>query len=162
MVQIAAVNHYNAVNHALYRDQMAARSSWIECRDRVLGWLRLLNAGNDLDWAAEELAKFPAPSDDARAANDSTTTIYDSLDAVAVLEGRLNADRVSLKRAIAFYLGAVDHAVTQFVEFIDTRDDPAEQKRFAEHTVSMINQFTRRIEFIQQACPAGSGQRPFA
>jgi hypothetical protein len=159
MVQIAALNHYNAVNNALYSDQAAARTSWIECRDRVLGWLRLLNAGDDLDWAAEELAKVPAAGGDAK---DATTTIYDSLDEIAVLEGRLNADRVSLKRAIAFYLGAVDHAVTQFVEFVDTRDDPAEQKRFAEHTVSVIDQFTRRIEFIQQACPAGSGQRPLA
>ena len=79
-----------------------------------------------------------------------------------MLEGRLNADRVSLKRAIAFYLGAVDNAVQKFVEFIDCEDDPAEHRRFAEHTVSIIAQFPRRIEFIQQACPAGSGQRPFA
>jgi hypothetical protein len=159
MVQIAALNHYNAVNNALYSDQAAARNSWIECRDRVLGWLRLLDAGDDFDWAAEELLKVPEVCGDGR---ERTTTIYDSLDEIAVLEGRLNADRVSLKRAIAFYLGAVDHAVTQFVEFVEARDDPVEQKRFAEHTVSMIEQFTRRIEFIQQALPAGSGQRPLA
>lgn len=159
MVQIAAVNHYNAVNGALYSDQMAARQSWMECRDRVLGWLRLLDAGNDIDWAAEELPKVPEVHGDGR---ESTTTIYDSLDEIAVLEGRLNADRISLKRAIAFYLGAVDNAVQQFVEFIDREDDSSEHQRFAEHTVSIIDQFTRRIEFIQQACPAGSGQRPFA
>jgi hypothetical protein len=157
-VQGAVQGFARAVNSAFYCDQLAAGSAWSERRQRIIGWLSLLNASAiTLDYEAEELAKVPEVQGDGR---ERSTTIYDSLDEIVQAEGRERQDRINLQRAVGFYLGAVDQAVRSFTTFVDAREDPAAQNQFAEDTIRQIEHYAARIRDIQQYSPMGSGQRP--
>jgi hypothetical protein len=154
---MAAQGYYNAVNTTLYLDQLAAVSSWTERRQRILKWMAVVDSGDDLDRAAEAIMKVSDVVGDGR---ECTTTLFDAMDEIAALEGRLHADRANLQRAVVFYLAAVDGALRQFTEFVECRGDLSEQQHFAEDTIRMIEHYTMRIGDIQQLCPSGSGKRP--
>lgn len=157
-VQGAAQRYYNTVNVVLSDDQAAAVRAWGQRRQRILAWLEVLDAGDDLDRAAAALASVAATGDGSQ--KDSTTTVFDEIQSLAASEARVNVDRASLQQAVAFYLSVVDHAVDRFGEVLRSCDDAEEQDRCAEKIIEFIDRFTMRICHIQRLYGTPAGSRP--
>lgn len=158
VVQLAACAYLGTVNVVLSSDQLVAMRQWGERMVRINAWLDLLEAGDDVDRAAAALAALPDVGDGT--GRDADTTVFDDIQALAASQRKCDADRASLREAIAFYLAATDRAVAGFVAFMQSCDDVDEQMRRAGDVCRMIEGFRCRLSDIQKHSEAGSGTRP--
>ena len=74
-VEHAAASYYHAVNVVLSADQAAAVAVWGQRRQRLLAWLQVLHAGEDLNRAVGTLAGVEMPPGE----RDSATTVFDEI-----------------------------------------------------------------------------------
>lgn len=157
-VELAAQTYLQTVHMVLSADQLVAMRQWGERMVRINAWLDVLDAGDDVDRAAAAMAALPAVGDGAE--QDSETTVFDDIQALAVSQRKCDADRASLREAIAFYLAAVDRTVVGFTGFLQSCDDVGEQMRHAVDVSRRIDGYARRLTDIQKHSEAGSGTRP--
>lgn len=158
-VQLAAQRYHLTSTSALADENVMLIRAWGQRQQRILAWLQVLDAGDDLDLAAAALPAVPAVGSEKW--GHTATTVFDELQELAAAEARMHTDYANLQRAIAFYMAAVDSAVKQATILIDTCDTAAEKRKCADSAVTTIEHYTRRIDAIRRA-PAGSGNRPAA
>uniref|UniRef100_A0A5Q5BTF8 ESX-1 secretion-associated protein EspA/EspE-like domain-containing protein n=2 Tax=unclassified Mycobacterium TaxID=2642494 RepID=A0A5Q5BTF8_MYCSS len=158
-VQLAAQRYHLTASSALSDENVTLIRAWGERQKRILAWLQVLDAGDDLDSAAAALSAVPAVG--GAMWGHSATTVFDELQELASAEARVHTDYANLQRAIAFYMAAVDGAVNQAAVQLDTFNTAAEKRQYADSAITAIEHYTRRIDAIRQA-PAGSGNRPAA
>ncbi|MDY6869263.1 MAG: hypothetical protein SV966_01355 [Actinomycetota bacterium] len=110
-VQLAAQRYHLTATCALSDEHRMLIRAWGERQKRILAWLQVLDAGDDLDSAAAALPAVPAVG--GAMWGHSATTVFDELQELASAEARVHTDYANLQRAIAFYMAAVDVAVKQ-------------------------------------------------
>lgn len=157
-VQLAAAQYCLTVNMVLTAERFVVMQKWVARRARIVAWLAVLDAGDDVDLAVAALASVHDVGDRTRM--DDTTTVFDEIQSLADAEARVSADQASLGKAIAFYLRAVDWNVASFTQVLHTCDDAAEQLRVGESAIGLIESYTLRIKLIQELSETGCGTRP--